>query len=100
VFTNSDYFRIFPRQWLAGDPKGQLEKPNNVVLTQSRAKIYFPDIPYDETLGRTLIFSDSVYATVSGVVKDLDVNSDFDYGVFLSAATIGSAHLKENYHWD
>lgn len=100
VFTNSDYFNIFPHQWLAGDPKAPLEMPNRVVLTQSRAKIYFPDLSPGEILGRTLIFSDSVNAAVSGVVKDLDANSDFEYRAFLSLGTIRTANLRTNYNWD
>jgi len=100
VFTNSNYFNIFPHQWLAGAPQVSLEGPNQVVLTQTKAKTYFPDISPEEILGRNIIFNDSVYAAVSGVVKDLDANSDFEYGVFLSLGTIQSAHLTTNYHWD
>jgi hypothetical protein len=40
VITTPDYFSIFGYQWLAGNA-GSLDAPNNVVLTESRGRLYF-----------------------------------------------------------
>ncbi|HXO73888.1 MAG TPA: FtsX-like permease family protein, partial [Puia sp.] len=93
-------FRVFPHQWLAGDVQNPLHRPNEVVLTQSRAETWFPGLPLTAVIGRTVILSDSVQATVSGIVKDLDANSDFEYQTFLSLATIPFSSLKNNYNWN
>ncbi|HTI89686.1 MAG TPA: ABC transporter permease [Puia sp.] len=100
VFADSGYFQLFPHQWIEGDPLRALGGPNQVVLTKSTAELYFPGLASREILGRTIVFSDSVYANVSGIVKDLDFNSDFEYKVFLSLSTISFSNLSENYHWD
>ena len=42
VFTNQHYFYMLPFQWLAGSPEASLKEPFKVVLTESRARQYFP----------------------------------------------------------
>ena len=42
IFTNDDYFKMLPFQWLAGSRLSALSAPFSVVLTESRAKLYFP----------------------------------------------------------
>jgi len=79
VFADLGYFQLFPHQWLEGNPLFALDGANKVVLTESRAKLYFPGLAPREIVGKILVFSDSVYAKVSGIVRDLDVNSDFEY---------------------
>ena len=43
VATSNDYFKLVPYTWLAGTPTAALSKPNQVVLTKSRAERYFPN---------------------------------------------------------
>ena len=45
IFTEDDYFQIFQYKWLAGAPNGILSSPGAVVLSDSRAQQYFPNIP-------------------------------------------------------
>src|SRR5699024_10480483 len=40
-YTNSSYFSIIPYEWLAGNKNSALDQPNEVVLTESKAKEYF-----------------------------------------------------------
>src|SRR3954468_12586824 len=42
VFTNPQYFNLLPYKWIAGSPKLAMQQPFSVVLTESRAKLYFP----------------------------------------------------------
>ncbi len=101
IFTNSDYFDLFPREWLAGHAGTSLKDPYQVVLTKSRADLYFPGVPYTDVVGRSLILDDTLNMVVSGVVKDLRHSSDFDNNVFLSVATIATHRgLKQSYQWD
>ncbi len=100
VFTDNNYFSVFPHRWIAGNPLTSLKNPHALILSESRAKLYFPGIAADAVIGRTVIFSDTVITTVTGVVKDLDVHSDFEFKEFISLSTIPTAGLKEAYSWD
>ena len=43
IYADNQYFSFFDYQWLAGSPKGSLNEPNQVVLTESRARTYFKE---------------------------------------------------------
>ncbi len=100
VFTNNNYFSVFPHQWIAGNPSASLKNPHAVVLSESVAKLYFPNIPAGDVIGRTVFFSDTVMTTVTGVVKDLNSSSDFEFKTFISLPTIPAAGLAKTYSWD
>ena len=100
VFADSNYFNIFPHQFIAGNAKSCLSNPYQLVLTESRAQRYFPKIPASLLIGKTVIFSDTVHTTVTGIIKDLEPNSDFKYDAFISLSTIPVGSLKAPYQWD
>jgi putative ABC transport system permease protein len=99
VFADNDYFRLIPHVWLAGSPSKALTDPFKVVLTETRAKQYFPGIRPTEIVGRTISYDDSVRITVSGVVKDLDEITDFTFKEFLSYSTLEKSNLKNQTGW-
>jgi putative ABC transport system permease protein len=88
IFTDPGYFRFFDYTWLAGNPKTALDAPNTVVLSQSAAQKYFPNLTLSQVLGRNMLFDDSISATVTGVVNNLDKPSDLIFDVFLSWKTM------------
>ena len=100
VFVQKNYFAVFPHQWIAGNAKISLQNPYNLVLSESRAKEYFPNISPDQLIGKTVVFSDTVATTITGIVKDLQANSDFEYNAFISLSTISTSNLKPVYNWD
>ena len=99
IFADEQYFRFFSYQWLAGSPDLSLDEPDKVVLTESRAKVYFPFADISNAIGQTIIYDDSIKATVTGVVKDLDEITDFTFKEFVSYPTF-TRHLKNNYGYD
>ena len=86
IFTWPSYFSIFPHQWLLGTPS-VLNEPFRLVLTLSRARQYFGDIPLAQMIGRTVIYDDSLRVSVAGIVDDWKGNSDFAYTDLLSIST-------------
>ena len=100
VFTGNAYFSIFPHKWIAGNKKTALDNPNKVVLSESYAERYFPDMLPEKLIGKTVAFSDTILTTVTGIVQDLKANSDFEFKIFISLPTIASANLKQTYGWD
>ena len=97
VFTNPQYFSLLAYKWITGSPKTSLKNPFNVVLTENRAKQYFPGLPLNEIIGKTITYNDDVTATVSGIVKGLDKQTSFTAVEFISLATIAETHLQQQF---
>src|SRR5690606_14503697 len=70
-------------KWLAGNKNGALSSPSQVVLTEDRAKFYFPNMDYNDIIGKTIIYSDTIQKTISGVVAALDYPSEFNGEEFI-----------------
>ncbi|SEL52303.1 ABC transporter permease [Parapedobacter koreensis] len=79
VATNATYFSMLPYTWLAGDKRTALNAPESVVLTESRAGIYFPGAKSADMLQRTITYygQDTVTRTVTGIVADYYTPSEF-----------------------
>ncbi len=77
VATDSSYFGMVPYAWLAGNKATAFNAPENVVLTQSRAKSYFGDQQPSQLIGKTIAYNDTIQKTISGIVKDLDYPTEF-----------------------
>ncbi len=98
LFTNPEYFSVLPFKWLAGSPKNSLTNPFNVVLTESRAKQYFPSTNPSDVIGKQVRYNDDFTATVSGIVNDLDqTTSSFNAVEFISFATISQTHMQHDF---
>ncbi len=97
IFVDSQYFRAFDDyQWLAGSD-AQLSQPSRVVLCESRAKIYFPGLTPEQTIGRVIVYQDSIPCTVAGVVKDPSHNTELNFDEFVSLPTMGYSGFKDMY---
>jgi putative ABC transport system permease protein len=103
IFADPSYFQLLPYRWLAGSSTVALQESGKVVLDETRAKLYFPNTPYDQMIGNTIMYDDTVVAQVAGVVQDLDKqgNTDFTFKEFISLNTIlSSKRLREHFRWD
>jgi putative ABC transport system permease protein len=97
VIADPEYFDVFSyHQWVAGNPEEALSEPFRVVISESRARTYFGDIDPQAAIGRAIHYQDSLIVTVSGVVKDVQERTDFDFTDYISVSTIESSWLKEN----
>jgi ABC-type antimicrobial peptide transport system permease subunit len=94
IITWPEYFDIFSYKWLAGNP-GTLNEPFKVVLTESRARKYFGNIPLTKMMGKTIIYQDSLRVNVSGIIKDWTENTDFGYTDFISISTATHSFLRQ-----
>ena len=100
TFASSGYFEIFQYKWLAGNSHNQLINPNEVILTESRAAQYFPNKNPSQIIGKTLIYNDSLNATVTGIVEDFKQRTDLVFQEFISMETIKQTAGKEQYNSD
>jgi putative ABC transport system permease protein len=103
IFSGPEYFDVFSfNTWLIGDPKSSLTEPSKVVLTESRARTYFGNIPLADMIGREIIYRDSIQTTVSGILQDFKENSDFNFTEYISIATndkLGERNIFEPDDW-
>lgn len=100
IVTNPDYFDLFAHEWLLGSPQTSFRNPNQVVLTESKMKKYFGEISPENALGRLVEYSDSISATVSGIVKDQPIHSDLRFNDFISFKTIETASKRKRFSLD
>jgi len=87
VLADDHYFNLIPYKWVAGS-FSSFKEPNQVVLSESRARSYFSFSNASEIIGERIIYDDSITATVVGVVKDLSEITDFTFKEFISLATV------------
>jgi putative ABC transport system permease protein len=97
VFTNQQYFDLLPHHWLSGSPQAALQAPFTVVLSESRARQYFPAMRAAAVIGKRITYNDDITVTVSGVVSDLDESSSFTATEFISLPTISKTNLQQNF---
>src|SRR6266487_1157889 len=98
IYADDDYFKLFPYTWIAGSANTLLNDPNKVVLTESRVKVYFPFADPAQAIGQTITYDDTIRATVTGIVNDMDEITDFTFKEFISLTTY-SESLKKNNGW-
>jgi len=83
-FTTGSFFNYFSFEIIAGDPIKSFDQPNQLVLTQSVAKKYFPE---EDPIGKTFLLQNIVgdfeYKVV-GVIEDLPFDTHLKANVFLS----------------
>jgi ABC-type antimicrobial peptide transport system permease subunit len=78
VFVEPEFFMMFPRRWLSGDPVSALSIPNSVVVSESIANKYFNTT---DVMGKTIRF-DGEPSTINGVISDGHRQSDFRFNIF------------------
>ena len=94
VAVDESYFKLINYKWLAGSPQTALAEPYKVVLTASRAKLYFPKFNPTDIIGKEIYIDDTVRTNITGIVADLDHNTDFSFAAFISRATFETTRMK------
>jgi predicted permease len=94
IFADDRYFNLIRYTWLSGTIKTSLNEPYQVVLTESNARKYYPGLSSTDILGKTIVFDDTIHAVITGVVKNIESNTDFNFGTFVSRSTLETSRLK------
>lgn len=83
-FASKDFFRVFEYPLVSGVDSTALNGPNKIVISQSLAKKYFGS---EDPIGKTLRNGSRTYCEVTGVFKDLPVNSHMKINAIISLET-------------
>lgn len=84
-WTDASLFKVFSFVLTQGSPESALVAPKTVVITQTVAQRYFGS---EDPMGKTIVADDGFAdLTVTGVMKDIPVNTHFQGDFFISMAT-------------
>lgn len=83
-YADAGYYTLFNFPLIKGNPKTALEEPYTMVITEKIAKKYFGN---DDPIGKILKVENSYDCRITGVAKDLPLNTDIGKEVLLSYNT-------------
>src|SRR5688572_23861338 len=87
LFAESSFFKVFPLEFVKGDPSTALNAPNTMVISETMAKKYFGnEDPIDK-----IILVDKDTLTVKGVLAKLPQRFHLDFNYLMSLPTAGIA---------
>ena len=89
--ADSTVFDMFSYPFIAGDPNTALDQPFSIVLTEKLAIKYFGST---HAVGQTLVNQNNETFKVTGVMKNVPLNSHFIFDALVSGNT-----RKENPSW-
>ncbi len=89
TFADSTLFDVFTLPLISGNPKAALTSPNTIVISESAAKRHFGE---QNPMGQTLTFNNDQNFKVTGVMRDMPINSHFRSDFF-------PAMLSDGYQW-
>ena len=84
-FVDSAFFSLFSFSLLEGDPTVVLSNPYSIVLTDNIAKNMFGD---ENPIGKTVLLNGTDHYTITGIVKEPPVNSQFKFDALISFSTV------------
>lgn len=96
-FVDSTFLQIFDFELVQGNRQTVLDKPNSLLLTQTSAARLFGKV---DPIGKTVTrySGDTLSFTVTGILKDIPVNSHMQFDGLYSFSTIYNPQMMEN--WD
>jgi len=80
TYATSEVFEVFTFDFVAGNPKGALDDPKTVVMSETMAVHLFPN---EEALGKIVTFNMADFI-VKGIYKDMPENSHFHFDFIMS----------------
>ncbi|MFC1556051.1 ABC transporter permease [candidate division KSB1 bacterium] len=94
--ADSTFFSLFTHEFIAGDKETALDAPGSVVITESTANKLFGD---KDVIGKTFRYQAFGTLQVTGVIRDVPVNSHFQFKYIVSFSTFPAAQLPNIIRW-
>jgi len=93
-YAEPEFFKMFDFAWLAGSPDASLKLPDHVVITQEFAEKYFGT--WQAAMGQTIKLNNQYVYKVSGILKNVPVNTDFPLNAVASFSSLMNTNMKRN----
>lgn len=84
-YAEETVFDIFTYPMITGDPKTALVPANSIVITEGMVDKYFGG---QDPMGKVLRLNNRRDATVTGVIRNVPMNSHFQFDMLLSLQTL------------
>ncbi|HPT20883.1 MAG TPA: ABC transporter permease [Bacteroidales bacterium] len=97
IFADQGFLNMFTINLIEGDSKRALEEPDKAIISESTAKKIFGD---EDPLGKSVRCENSYDLVVSGVYKDLPVESSLHAGVIASIESQKKKELYQTTSWN
>ncbi len=93
-YADPNFLTFFSFDLISGNPEMVLETPNSVVITESMALKYFGT---EDPLGQTLTINRNgiTELMITGISKDIPVNSSIQFDFLVSSRTFDWLELRE-----
>jgi len=95
-FAEPSLFKMFTLPFLKGDAATALKNPFSIVLNQTTAKKYFGSA---NPIGKVLLVDGKHPSTVTGVVKDIPVNSQLKFDILYSISSLDAMYKGRLDQW-
>jgi putative ABC transport system permease protein len=85
--ADENFFEIFSFELLQGNPTTALAEPNSIVITETTASKFFEE---ENVIGNELMYGEDIdrkTLKVTGVVKDIPINSHIQFDYLISMST-------------
>ncbi len=96
LFADISFFEIFSFEFIHGDPATALQSPHSIVLTETLARKIFGE---KNPLGRIVNLSRPGDVKVTGIIKDIPGQSDFNFRYVLPMTILQQADPALLAHW-
>ena len=95
IFCDTSFFSIFSFPLIRGDANEVLRQPNSLVISRSKALLYFGN---EDPVGKLVrIENDSTYYRVTGVMEDIPSESHFHFDMVGSLATFDKLLIDDQW---
>src|SRR6202012_3824744 len=84
-FVSGSFFNIFSYPLISGDPNTALKEPNTVVISETIAQKLFHN---SNPMGQTLVMNNDKPMKVTGIMKDMPVNTHMKLDFMQSYSTL------------
>ena len=92
--ADSNFFTLFSFPFLKGNPATALTEGNSVVLSETDAKKIFGK---EEPIGKIIEINKHVKLMVTGIIKDVPVNSTLDFGMIMSLSNLANLPFMKDW---
>lgn len=95
--VDTTFFKVFSFPFLKGDPQTALQEPFAVIISERIAQKYFGE---EEALGKVLRVDNDVDLKVTGVVRNVPVQSHFHFDFLIPYTLLKPRETGSYYTWE